>query len=229
MEFGYFTLSDNHYLDNPRGAEPLRRRHRRRGALRRRARAAFGLDRRAPFHPPRRAVLPRPGARLCRGAHQAHPPGAGGHRAAAASSDPRRRAMGDARPALSGGRVDFAAGRGYDRREYEPFGVSFDDNQAVFDEGMEMVRRLWERGRADLASRQVLSVRRCRHHAEAGAAADAGLCRVVLAAVDRARREARLRPHRRAVRRGDDLRRPAAGGRSLSRDLRQARHRSRAG
>ena len=28
---------------------------------------------------------------------------------------------------LSGGRVDFAAGRGYDRREYEPFHVSFDD------------------------------------------------------------------------------------------------------
>ena len=30
---------------------------------------------------------------------------------------------------LSNGRVDFAAGRGYDRREYEPFHVSFDDNQ----------------------------------------------------------------------------------------------------
>ena len=27
---------------------------------------------------------------------------------------------------LSGGRVDFAAGRGYDRREYAPLGVSFD-------------------------------------------------------------------------------------------------------
>ena len=44
---------------------------------------------------------------------------------------------------LSGGRVDFAAGRGYDRREYEPFHVSFDDNQAIFEEGMEVVRRLW--------------------------------------------------------------------------------------
>jgi alkanesulfonate monooxygenase SsuD/methylene tetrahydromethanopterin reductase-like flavin-dependent oxidoreductase (luciferase family) len=44
---------------------------------------------------------------------------------------------------LSGGRVDFAAGRGYDRREYEPLGVSFDDNQAIFEEGMEVVRRLW--------------------------------------------------------------------------------------
>jgi alkanesulfonate monooxygenase SsuD/methylene tetrahydromethanopterin reductase-like flavin-dependent oxidoreductase (luciferase family) len=44
---------------------------------------------------------------------------------------------------LSNGRVDFAAGRGYDRREYEPFAVSFEDNQAIFTEGLELVRRLW--------------------------------------------------------------------------------------
>ena len=44
---------------------------------------------------------------------------------------------------LSGGRVDFAAGRGYDRREYLPFKVSFEDNQEIFEEGMEVVRRLW--------------------------------------------------------------------------------------
>ncbi len=44
---------------------------------------------------------------------------------------------------LSGGRVDFAAGRGYDRREYGPFKVSFEDNQSIFEEGMEVVRRLW--------------------------------------------------------------------------------------
>src|SRR5438067_886700 len=44
---------------------------------------------------------------------------------------------------LSGGRVDFAAGRGYDKREYTPLGASFEDNQSVFEEGMELVRRLW--------------------------------------------------------------------------------------
>jgi len=44
---------------------------------------------------------------------------------------------------MSGGRVDFAAGRGYDRREYLPFKVSFEDDQAIFEEGMEVVRRLW--------------------------------------------------------------------------------------
>ncbi|HWV52478.1 LLM class flavin-dependent oxidoreductase [Pseudorhodoplanes sp.] len=47
---------------------------------------------------------------------------------------------------LSGGRVDFAAGRGYDRREYIPFGVSFEDNQSIFDEGMEILRNLWNSG-----------------------------------------------------------------------------------
>jgi alkanesulfonate monooxygenase SsuD/methylene tetrahydromethanopterin reductase-like flavin-dependent oxidoreductase (luciferase family) len=44
---------------------------------------------------------------------------------------------------LSNGRVDFAIGRGYDRREYEPFNVSFDDNQGIFEEGLEVVQRLW--------------------------------------------------------------------------------------
>jgi alkanesulfonate monooxygenase SsuD/methylene tetrahydromethanopterin reductase-like flavin-dependent oxidoreductase (luciferase family) len=45
---------------------------------------------------------------------------------------------------LSNGRVDFACGRGYDRREYEPFHVSFDDNQSIFAEGLELVRKLWQ-------------------------------------------------------------------------------------
>ena len=44
---------------------------------------------------------------------------------------------------LSQGRVEFAAGRGYDRREYQPFNVSFEDNQALFEEGLDVVRRLW--------------------------------------------------------------------------------------
>src|SRR6201982_3409984 len=44
---------------------------------------------------------------------------------------------------LSGGRVDFAAGRGYDRREYLPFKVSFEDNQGIFEEGVELGRALW--------------------------------------------------------------------------------------
>src|SRR5438552_9986733 len=44
---------------------------------------------------------------------------------------------------LSNGRVDFAAGRGYDRREYGPFKVSFENNQSIFEEAMIVVRKLW--------------------------------------------------------------------------------------
>src|SRR5262249_9793714 len=44
---------------------------------------------------------------------------------------------------LSNGRVDFAAGRGYDRRGDLPYHVSFEDNQTIFDEGLEVVRKLW--------------------------------------------------------------------------------------
>jgi alkanesulfonate monooxygenase SsuD/methylene tetrahydromethanopterin reductase-like flavin-dependent oxidoreductase (luciferase family) len=44
---------------------------------------------------------------------------------------------------LSGGRVDFASGRGYDSREYAPFKVSFAENQPIFEEGMEVLQKLW--------------------------------------------------------------------------------------
>jgi len=44
---------------------------------------------------------------------------------------------------LSNGRVDFAVGRGYDRREYAPFAISFEDNQGIFEEGLGLVRTLW--------------------------------------------------------------------------------------
>jgi len=49
---------------------------------------------------------------------------------------------------LSGGRVDFAAGRGYDRAEFEAFGASFDDSATLFVEGLEIIARAWnETGR----------------------------------------------------------------------------------
>ncbi len=44
---------------------------------------------------------------------------------------------------LSNGRVDFATGRGYDRREYAPFGADFERNSEVFAEGLEILSRLW--------------------------------------------------------------------------------------
>jgi len=44
---------------------------------------------------------------------------------------------------LSNGRVDFAAGRGYDAREYAPFHIDFKDNQSIFEEGLEVIQNLW--------------------------------------------------------------------------------------
>ena len=44
---------------------------------------------------------------------------------------------------LSGGRVDFAAGRGYDRLEYAPFGAPFQDSAEIFAEGLEILWRAW--------------------------------------------------------------------------------------
>ena len=44
---------------------------------------------------------------------------------------------------LSGGRVDFAAGRGYDRLEYAPFGAPFEDSAELFAEGLEVVWKAW--------------------------------------------------------------------------------------
>ena len=44
---------------------------------------------------------------------------------------------------LSDGRVIFAAGRGYDKREYDAFGVPFEESRDRFDEGLDIVRKAW--------------------------------------------------------------------------------------
>lgn len=44
---------------------------------------------------------------------------------------------------LSGGRVDFATGRGYDRAEYGPLAANFEENAEIFAESLEVVHRLW--------------------------------------------------------------------------------------
>lgn len=42
---------------------------------------------------------------------------------------------------LSGGRAVFSAGRGYDKREYDAFGVPFEESRERLDEGMLLVRK----------------------------------------------------------------------------------------
>jgi alkanesulfonate monooxygenase SsuD/methylene tetrahydromethanopterin reductase-like flavin-dependent oxidoreductase (luciferase family) len=44
---------------------------------------------------------------------------------------------------LSNGRVDFATGRGYDKREYLPFKAPYENNTEAFAEGLEALLRLW--------------------------------------------------------------------------------------
>ncbi len=223
MEFGYFTLSDNHYESNPRTPNQFVADITAEALLCRHPRHAFGLDRRASFQLARRPLLPGPGARLHRRPHQAHPAGAGGDGAAAAPSDPRRRAVGDARSAQQRPR----------RFRHRPR-LRLARIRAVprVVRGQPGHLRGRPRGRAQavggggppVAPRQALLLRRRAHHAEAGAAADSDLCRLVLQAVDRTGRAARVRTDRGAVRSRHELRRAEAGGRPLSRDLRQARH-----
>lgn len=42
---------------------------------------------------------------------------------------------------VSGGRAVFSAGRGYDRQEYEAFGIPFEESRERFDEGILLVRK----------------------------------------------------------------------------------------
>ena len=44
---------------------------------------------------------------------------------------------------LSGGRTVFSAGRGYDKREYDTFGIPFEESRERFDEEMEIILKAW--------------------------------------------------------------------------------------
>ena len=156
MEFGYFTLSDNHYDNNPRDAEPVRLRHHRRGALRRPARHALGLDRRASFQFARRALLPRSRARLYRRAHQAHPARAGGHgdcRCTIRSASPSNGRRSTCSPTAASISPPAAATTSANTSRSTS---SFADNQGIFEEGMEVVQKLWAADGPHLAPRQAL-------------------------------------------------------------------------
>ena len=143
MKFGYFTLSDNHYVENTRSANQL---------------VADILDEAlyaeevglhsawiGEHHFSTLGVLSCPDLVLAHVAARTKKI----RLAPAVSVLPLHHPIRVAEQwatldLLSGGLVDFAAGRGYDRREYEPFHVSFEDNQSIFAEAMGIVRRLWE-------------------------------------------------------------------------------------
>ena len=142
MDFGYFTLSDNHYVDNRRGANEF---------------VADILDEAiyaeevglhsawiGEHHFSTLGVLSCPDLVLAHVAARTKRL----RLAPAVTVLPLHHPIRVAEQwatldLLSGGRVDFAAGRGYDRREYKPFNVSFEENQSIFEEGMTLLRRLW--------------------------------------------------------------------------------------
>src|SRR5437762_9307372 len=142
MKFGYFTLSDNHYVDNRRDANRLVA-----DILDEAIYAeAVGLHSAwiGEHHFSTLGVLSCPDLVLAHVAARTERI----RLAPAVTVLPLHHPIRVAEQwatldLLSGGRVDFAAGRGYDRREYAPFHVSFEDNQAIFEEGMEIVRLLW--------------------------------------------------------------------------------------
>jgi len=145
MQFGYFTLSDNHYVDNRRPANQLI------ADILDEALYADQLGMHSAWigehHFSTLGVLSCPDLVLAQVAART----AKIRLAPAVTVLPLHHPIRVAEQwatldLLSGGRVDFAAGRGYDRREYAPLHVSFEDNQAIFEEGMEVVRRLWGEG-----------------------------------------------------------------------------------
>jgi alkanesulfonate monooxygenase SsuD/methylene tetrahydromethanopterin reductase-like flavin-dependent oxidoreductase (luciferase family) len=142
MEFGYFTLSDNHYDDNPRTANQLV------ADITEEALYADRIGMHSAWigehHFNSLGVLSCPDLVLAyiasRTKHIRLAP--------AVTVLPLHHPIRVAEQwatldLLSNGRVDFAAGRGYDSREYDPFRVSFADNQQIFEEGLELVRKLW--------------------------------------------------------------------------------------
>jgi alkanesulfonate monooxygenase SsuD/methylene tetrahydromethanopterin reductase-like flavin-dependent oxidoreductase (luciferase family) len=48
---------------------------------------------------------------------------------------------------LSNGRAIFSAGRGYDKREYDVFGVDYDKSRELFFEGLDIVQKAWKEGK----------------------------------------------------------------------------------
>src|SRR5262244_1123035 len=142
MEFGYFTLSDNHYENNPRDANTFV------SDITAEALYADQLGMHSAWigehHFNSLGVLSCPDLVLSYIAARTNRI----RLAPAVTVLPLHHPIRVAEQwasldLLSGGRVDFATGRGYDRREYAPLGVSFDDNQSIFEEGMDVVRRLW--------------------------------------------------------------------------------------
>ncbi len=142
LDFGYFTLSDNRYPDNPRTAEQFVR------EIYRQALYAEEVGMNSAWigehHFNLLGVNASPLAMLAQiaGATKRI------RLAPAVTLLPVHHPLHVAEEwatldLLSDGRVDFAAGRGYDVKEYEPFQADFANSADLFAEGLEIVWRAW--------------------------------------------------------------------------------------
>jgi alkanesulfonate monooxygenase SsuD/methylene tetrahydromethanopterin reductase-like flavin-dependent oxidoreductase (luciferase family) len=142
MKFGYFTLSDNRYPNNPRSPEQFLVEIRDQAVLAEK----LGLNSAwiGEHHFNRRGCVSVPAVVLAN--------------IAAATTRLRLAPAVVVLPIhhpihvaeewatldqLSGGRVDFAAGRGYDSHEFTPFNTDFQLSAEQFSEGIELLMRCW--------------------------------------------------------------------------------------
>ncbi len=142
MEFGYFTLSDNRYPDNPRTADQF--------LIEIRDQAVYaeeiGMNSAwiGEHHFNRRGCVPVPGLVLANVAALTSRIRLGPAVVVLPVHHPIHVAEEwAALDQLSRGRVDFAVGRGYDSHEYAPFGADFQTSAEVFAEGVELLSLCW--------------------------------------------------------------------------------------
>jgi alkanesulfonate monooxygenase SsuD/methylene tetrahydromethanopterin reductase-like flavin-dependent oxidoreductase (luciferase family) len=142
MEFGYFTLSDNHYPNNPRTAGDLVLEIREQAVLA--DRLGFHSAWIGEHHFDRLGVNSRPDLLLA----SIVPETRHIRLAPAVNVLPLHHPLHVAESwatldLLSGGRLDFATGRGYDRRGYQPFGVPFMASTQRFEAGIDGGLQAW--------------------------------------------------------------------------------------
>ncbi len=142
MKFGYFTLSDNRFPDNDRSSESF---------MHDIIDEAIYADRLGmnsvwigEHHFNRRGSIPCPGMVLAAIAREAR----NVRLAPAVNVLPTHNPVAVAEEwatldQISGGRVDFATGRGYDAVEYAPFGADFMQSAEMFTEGLDLLWQLW--------------------------------------------------------------------------------------
>ena len=142
MKFGYFTLSDNHYPDNPRTASDFVLEIREQAILA--DKLGYNSAWIGEHHFDRLGVNSRPDILLA----SIIPETENIRLAPAVNVLPIHHPIHVAEmwatlDLLSDGRVDYACGRGYDREEYIPFGADFMTSAEVFEEGLDVLNKAW--------------------------------------------------------------------------------------